>query len=83
MLVFLFLDSLQISYASSSALLDPHSKYPNVFRTIPDNTKVTPALATFIEFFNWRQVMVITQQISATEKVVLYIILKLIEEDTL
>ena len=60
---------LQISYASSSASLNDEDKYMNTFRTIPDNANVVPAIASLINLFGWRQVQVLTQQLSATEKV--------------
>ena len=63
------LSVLQISYASSSASLNDKDIYANVFRTIPDNVNVQPAIAAIVGFFGWRRVLVLTQQISATDKV--------------
>ena len=62
------LSVLQISYASSSASLNDKAKYANIFRTIPDNVKVLPAIASIIGFFGWKRVLVLSQQISATDQ---------------
>ena len=61
--------TLQISYASSSTSLNNGNKYRNVFRTIPDSRDTVAGLVAFVDYFRWKQVMVITQEISATGKV--------------
>lgn len=53
-----------VSYSSPSAILSNTTLYPSLFRTIPSLTQICDALVTFIQLFNWNQVLLITEEIS-------------------
>ena len=52
----------QISYASTSAALSDRSVYPNLFRTIPSDEPLAPALATVMQYYGWRTLSILTEQ---------------------
>ena len=52
----------QISYASTSAALSNRSVYPNLFRTVPSDEPLTPALATVMQYYGWRTLSILTEQ---------------------
>ena len=54
--------SLQISYASTSATLSDRSVYPNLFRTVPSDEPMAPALATVMQYYGWRQLSILTEE---------------------
>ena len=53
---------MQISYASTSVALSDRSMYPNVFRTVPSDESLAPALATVMQYFGWRTLSILTEQ---------------------
>ncbi len=54
--------AVQISYASTSAALSDRSAYPNLFRTIPSDEPLAPALATVLQYYGWRTLSILTEQ---------------------
>ena len=54
---------LQISYASTSAVLSDRSDsvYANSFRTVPSDEPMAPALATLMQYYGWRQLSILTE----------------------
>ena len=54
--------SMQISYASTSAALSDRSVYPNLFRTVPSDEPLAPALATVMQYYGWRTLSILTEQ---------------------
>ena len=52
----------QISYASTSAALSDRSVYPNLFRTVPSDESLAPALATVMQYYGWRTLSILTEQ---------------------
>ena len=52
----------QISYASTSAALSDRSVYPNLFRTVPSDEPLAPALATVMQYYGWRTLSILTEQ---------------------
>ena len=52
----------QISYASTSAALSDRSVYPNLFRTVPSDESLAPALATVMQYYGWRTLCILTEQ---------------------
>ena len=54
--------TLQISYASTSAALSDRSVYPNLFRTVPSDESLAPALATLMNYYGWRTLSILTEQ---------------------
>ena len=61
---------MQISYASTSAALSNRALYPNLFRTVPSDESLTPALATLMNYYGWRTLSIITEQESQFIKVI-------------
>ena len=53
---------VQISYASTSAALGNRSVYPNLFRTVPSDESLAPALATVMQYYGWRTLSILTEQ---------------------
>ena len=53
---------MQISYASTSAALSDRSVYPNLFRTVPSDEPLAPALATVMQYYGWRTLSILTEQ---------------------
>ena len=53
---------IQISYASTSATLSDRSVYPNLFRTVPSDEPLAPALATVMQYYGWRTLSILTEQ---------------------
>ena len=53
---------VQISYASTSAALSDRSVYPNLFRTVPSDEPLAPALATVMQYYGWRTLSILTEQ---------------------
>ena len=53
---------LKISYASTSAVLSDRSVYRNFYRTIPSDEILVPAVATIMNYYNWRQLSVFTEE---------------------
>ena len=53
---------MQISYASTSAALNDRSVYPNLFRTVPSDESLAPALATVMRYYGWRTLSILTEQ---------------------
>ena len=52
---------MQISYASSSSVLNDKSVYPSFFRTAPSDDLLAPALAILVNYYGWRQVAILTE----------------------
>ena len=57
-----FLPCMQISYASTSVALSNRSLYPNLFRTVPSDESLAPALATVMQYYGWRTLSILTEQ---------------------
>ena len=53
---------MQISYASTSAALSDRSMYPNLFRTVPSDESLAPALPTVMQYYGWRTLSILTEQ---------------------
>ena len=53
---------MQISYASTSVALSDRSMYPNVFRTVPSDESLAPALATVMQYYGWTTLSILTEQ---------------------
>ena len=53
--------TLQISYASTSSALSDRSVYANLFRTVPSDEPMAPALATLMQYYGWRQLSILTE----------------------
>lgn len=53
---------LQISYASTSATLSDRTVYPSLFRTVPSDEPLAPALATLLQYYGWRQLSILTEE---------------------
>ena len=51
----------QISYASSSLVLSDRSLYPRVFRTVPSDEVLAPALASVMNYYQWRRMSIVTE----------------------
>ena len=51
----------QISYASTSSVLSDRSLYPMVFRTVPSDEVLAPALATVMNYYQWRRISIVTE----------------------
>ena len=54
--------ALQISYASTSVALSNKSVYPNLFRTVPSDESLAPALATVMQYYGWKTLSILTEQ---------------------
>ena len=57
---------LQVSYASPSTKL---SKYPYLFRTIPTFDGIFDAIAQLLYEFEWKQILLITEEINLNTQV--------------
>ena len=53
---------MQISYASTSVALSDRSMYPNLFRTVPSDESLAPALTTVMQYYGWRTLSILTEQ---------------------
>ena len=51
----------QISYASTSSVLSDRSIYPRVFRTMPSDEVLAPALASVMNYYQWRRMSIVTE----------------------
>ena len=60
---------IQISYASSSSVLTDRSVYPTLFRTVPSDEVLAPALVTLMNYFGWRKLAILTEKEPQFEKV--------------
>ena len=69
-----FLILIQISYASSSSVLNDRSVYPTLFRTVPSDEALAPALATLMNYYGWRKVAILTEKKPQFEKVITFTI---------
>ena len=49
----------QISYASTSVTLSGRA---NLFRTVPSDESLPPALATVMQYYGWRHVAIVTER---------------------
>ena len=65
---------MQISYASSSSVLNDRSVYPTLFRTVPSDEVLAPALATLMNYYGWRKVAILTEKKPQFEKVITFAI---------
>ena len=54
--------AMQVSYASTSVALSDRSVYPNLFRTVPSDESLAPALATVMRYYGWRTLSILTEQ---------------------
>lgn len=52
----------KISYSTSSASLGDRSSFPSLFSTVPSEALLAPGIASFILNFEWRRVVLITQE---------------------
>ena len=52
----------QVSFDSTSITLTDRSTFPNVFRTVPSDESLPPALATLMNYYGWRQLTIITER---------------------
>ena len=59
-LILLFVD--QVSFDSTTITLSDRSTFPNVFRTVPSDESLPPALATLMNYYGWRQLTIITER---------------------
>ena len=53
---------LQVSFDSTSVTLSDRSSFPNVFRTVPSDESLAPALATLMQYYGWRKVAIVTER---------------------
>ena len=53
---------LQISSTSTSVVLSDPSIYANLFRTVPSDEPLAPALVTLMQYFGWKQMSVVTEK---------------------
>lgn len=51
--------SSQVSYGSTSAILQNRKKYPLFYRTMPSDAACNKGLISLLKKFNWRQVGII------------------------
>lgn len=56
---------MQVSFASSSIVLDDRERFPYFFRTVPSDSLVAVGMAELIEYFNWTRALLITQDTAA------------------
>ena len=52
---------VQVSYSSSSGVLDDREQFPYFFRTIPSDKDIVLGISEFIDYFNWSRVVIFTQ----------------------
>ena len=60
---------MQISYASASPSLTSGRSWPQFLRTVPSSVQVPSALASFITFFEWTQVLLVSEGLATTFQV--------------
>ena len=60
---------LQISYASSSAVLSDRRVYRNYYRTIPSDELLPPLLTATMKYYEWKQLAIVTETIPQYLKV--------------
>ncbi|KAL7887093.1 hypothetical protein AOLI_G00048140 [Acnodon oligacanthus] len=51
----------QLSFAATSPALANKRRHPNLFRIVPSNSAVNPALVKFLSYYGWRRVGTLTQ----------------------
>ena len=61
-MMYTYIHATQISYASTSVALSDRSVYPNLFRTVPSDESLAPALATVMQYYGWRTLSILTEQ---------------------
>lgn len=70
---------VQISFASSSTILNDRSRFKSLFRTLPCYVYVAPTLAVLMREFNWKQMAMISDDTRTFRRVsVCYIIMLVI-----
>ena len=42
--------------------LSDRSSFPNVFRTVPSDESLAPALTTLMQYYGWRKVAIVTER---------------------
>ncbi|XP_035384758.1 gamma-aminobutyric acid type B receptor subunit 2 isoform X2 [Electrophorus electricus] len=60
---------VQLSFAATTPVLADKKKYPNFFRTVPSDNAVNPAVVKFLNYYNWRRVGTLTQDVQRFSEV--------------
>ncbi|KAK1805039.1 hypothetical protein P4O66_019399 [Electrophorus voltai] len=58
-----------LSFAATTPVLADKKKYPNFFRTVPSDNAVNPAVVKFLNYYNWRRVGTLTQDVQRFSEV--------------
>uniref|UniRef100_UPI00358F2524 gamma-aminobutyric acid type B receptor subunit 2-like n=1 Tax=Myxine glutinosa TaxID=7769 RepID=UPI00358F2524 len=60
---------VQLSFAATTPVLSDKRKYESFFRTVPSDNAVNPAIVRFLQYFGWRRVGTLTQDLERFSEV--------------